>query len=70
MIAEHYDRQIAALPQEQGELKAMLQEFRDEEQEHHDTGIAHGAEHAPGYAVVSGLIRAGCKLAIKIAEKY
>lgn len=70
VIAEHYDRQIAALPDEKAELKAMLQKFRDEEQEHHDTGIAHGAEDTPGYAFLSGAIRAGCKLAIKIAEKY
>lgn len=70
VIAEHYDRQIEALPEEQGELKAMLQKFRDEEQEHHDTGIAHGAEETPGYALLSGAIRAGCKLAIRIAEKY
>jgi len=69
VIAEHYDRQIDALPEEEAELKAMLTRFRDEEQEHHDTGIAHGAEQTPGYALLSGAIRAGCKLAIRIAEK-
>lgn len=70
VIAEHYSRQIDALPPEEVELKATLTQFRDEEQEHHDTGLAHGAENTPGYALLSGLIRAGCKLAIRVAEKY
>lgn len=70
VISQHYDRQIATLPAHEGELKAMLQTFRDEEQAHHDTGIAHGAESTPGYAFLSGVIRAGCKLAIRVAEKY
>ncbi len=70
VIAEHYNQQIDALPESEGELKAMLRKFRDEEQEHHDTGIAHGAEETPGYAFLSSLIRRGCKLAIRLAEKY
>jgi ubiquinone biosynthesis monooxygenase Coq7 len=33
------------------ELVAAISKFRDEEQEHHDTGLEHDAELAPAYQV-------------------
>jgi ubiquinone biosynthesis monooxygenase Coq7 len=63
VITEHYNSQLAS-----GVLDAALtptiQKFRDEEMEHHATGLAHEAESAPFYGLLSGIIRAGCKMAI------
>lgn len=68
-ITEHYDAQIATLPEEEAELKATIQTFRDEEQEHHDTGIDYGAEQAPFYQALYTAIRTGCHAAIALAKR-
>lgn len=46
-----------------------ITKFRDEEQEHHDTGIDHGAEQAPFYKAITEVIKIGCKTAIAISKK-
>lgn len=50
-------------------LLATITKFRDEEQEHHDTGIEHGAEQAPFYRALTEVIKVGCKTAIAISKK-
>ncbi|KAF0037789.1 hypothetical protein F2P81_010663 [Scophthalmus maximus] len=49
-ISEHYNSQIRALmekdPERYIELLNVIKEFRDDEMEHHDTGLAHDAETA------------------------
>jgi len=50
-------------------LRATISRFRDEEIEHRDIGLANGAEQAPGYRILSRLIRAGCKAAIAVSER-
>jgi ubiquinone biosynthesis monooxygenase Coq7 len=70
VIEEHYGDQIAEL--EAGgdkELAAKLAQFRDEEIAHKDLAAAEGASQAPGYPILSALIRTGCRLAIRISEK-
>lgn len=47
----------------------MITKFRDEEQEHHDTGIDHGAEQAPFYKALTDVITVGCKAAIALSKK-
>ena len=37
--------------------------------EHRDIGLAHEAELAPAYRLLSGLIKAGCKAAIAASER-
>jgi ubiquinone biosynthesis monooxygenase Coq7 len=69
VIDEHYAGQVAELKERDPELAATLEEFRVEEVEHKETGLAHGATAAPAYPLFSGLIKAGCRLAIRIAEK-
>lgn len=46
----------------------VIQKFRDEEQEHHDTGLSHGAEQAPFYKLMTDVIKAGCKVAVAVAK--
>ncbi len=69
VIEKHYADQIDALGEEEAELSATIAKFRADELEHKATAEAAGAAQAPGYALLSGVIRAGCRAAIKIAEK-
>lgn len=46
----------------------VIHKFRDEEQEHHDTGLEHGAEQAPFYKLMTDVIKVGCKVAIGVAK--
>jgi 3-demethoxyubiquinol 3-hydroxylase len=68
-IDAHYAGQIATLDQSDPELSAALEKFRAEELEHRDIGLAHGAEQAPGYRLLSAAIKAGCRAAIAISER-
>ncbi len=68
-IDEHYADQAAKLGADESELKATIETFRAEEVEHRDIGLANEAEKAPGYPVLSGAIKAGCKLAIWLSER-
>ena len=67
-IDEHYRQQMESLHDEPALCKTIAR-FREEEIEHRDIGLAHGAEQAPGYRMLSRLIRAGCKVASKVSEK-
>lgn len=70
-IDRHYSRQIDALEDSGAdpELAAMITDFREDERDHRDTALAAGAERAPGYPLLSGLIRLGCRAAIRISER-
>lgn len=72
VITEHYNdqiRELRGMPFEEEELKRVLIKHRDDEEEHRDTGIAHGAQHAPFYGALSAVIKAGCRAAIALSEK-
>ncbi|TAJ72397.1 MAG: demethoxyubiquinone hydroxylase family protein [Phenylobacterium sp.] len=69
VIEGHYADQIAELSARNPELAAELSKFRDEELAHRDSAIAGGAREAPGYGLLSAVISAGCRAAIKISEK-
>lgn len=71
VIEKHYADQIAALEddQEEADLTATLIQFREDEIGHKTTAENAGAKEAPGYSVLSAVIRMGCRSAIKIAEK-
>jgi 3-demethoxyubiquinol 3-hydroxylase len=66
---EHYAAQEAALGEDEAPLKASIAKFRAEELEHRDTGLEHEAELTPGYRALSAVIKAGCKIAIKVSER-
>lgn len=68
-IDAHYGAQIDALPESESELRSTLTAFRAEEAEHRAIGLEHGAEQAPGYRLLSGAIKAGCRVAIALSEK-
>ncbi|XP_035253127.1 5-demethoxyubiquinone hydroxylase, mitochondrial [Anguilla anguilla] len=72
-ISEHYNSQIRALmeadPDRYTELLQLIKEFRDDEMEHHDTGLEHDAESMPGYGLMKSLIQLGCRAAIYASER-
>jgi ubiquinone biosynthesis monooxygenase Coq7 len=69
VIDEHYAKQAAGLGDREPALKATIEEFRQDEVHHRDTGLAEGAAQAPGYPLLTGAIRAGSRLAIWLAER-
>ena len=68
-IDEHYAAQEAELGDDEAPLRADIARFRAEELEHRDTGLEHEAELTPGYRALSAVIKAGCKIAIKVSER-
>ncbi|MGK6319050.1 demethoxyubiquinone hydroxylase family protein [Sphingomonas sp. DT-204] len=68
-IDRHYQQQLDKLGDSDPELSEAVARFRDEEIEHRDTALASGAEMAPAYPVMSGLIRLGCRAAIAVAKR-
>ena len=69
VIDQHYGNQIEQLAEEEEELRACLEEFRQDEIAHRDTALAHGSEEAPAYQPLSAAIRAGTRLAIWLSER-
>ena len=69
VIEEHYADQISELSDRDPALAAELTHFRDEELAHHDHAVEHGSREAPGYGLLSAVIKAGCRAAIKISER-
>ncbi|XP_063170929.1 5-demethoxyubiquinone hydroxylase, mitochondrial isoform X1 [Candoia aspera] len=72
-ISDHYNNQIRTLleedPEKYKELLEIIKKFRDEEMQHHDTGLDYGAELTPGYLVLKNAIQIGCKAAIFLSER-
>ena len=69
VIDEHYASQVAQLGARDPELSATVEDFRAEEVAHRDAALAHGAQEAPGYRLLSEAIKAGCRVAIRLSEK-
>ena len=68
-IDRHYGQQLDEIGDSDAELSAAVAEFRAEEVEHRDSALAAGAEQAPGYLLLSGLIRLGCRAAIELSKR-
>jgi len=73
VISQHYNDQIRTIHenkwQDEEALKDTLREFRDDEMEHHDTGIEYEAESFPFYRALTRVIQLGCKAAIEITSR-
>jgi len=68
-IDRHYTQQLDELGGEDPELASMIADFREDERAHRDAALAAGAEQAPAYPLLSGAIRLGCRVAIRLAER-
>jgi len=69
VIEEHYAEQIEETKDSHPELSARFTKFREDELSHRDIAIEEGAKDALGYPLLSAVIKAGCRTAIKISEK-
>ncbi|MBL0317873.1 MAG: demethoxyubiquinone hydroxylase family protein [Alphaproteobacteria bacterium] len=72
VIDAHYQEQLNKLNHtgEETELSHSIRQFQAEELEHRNIGIAHHAEQAPGYALLSHAIKTGSKLAIWLSTRF
>jgi len=69
VIGDHYREQQNLLEDDEKELKKTIAKFEKDELEHHDIGLEHDAESAPGYKIMTKVIELGCKTAIAISKK-
>jgi 3-demethoxyubiquinol 3-hydroxylase len=69
VIDEHYRGQLEQLGDDEEELRGLIREFRAEEIEHRDIGLAHDAELTPGYELLSAAIKAGSRAAIWLSTR-
>jgi len=68
VIDEHYQKQIENLSGNDS-IKTTLEKFRQEEVEHKNTALLHGAEQAPAYPLLSAAIKASSRMAIWLSER-
>jgi ubiquinone biosynthesis monooxygenase Coq7 len=69
VIDEHYASQSEQLGTEEPALKAVIDEFRQDELVHRVEGLAHGAEETPGYELLRAAIKTGSRLAIWLSTR-
>lgn len=69
VIDAHYKNQVASVPEQESSLKQVLAEFRENELEHRDMALEHGASETPGYELLTSAIRTCCRTAIALSEK-
>lgn len=70
VIEGHYAKQAEELDGVDPDLALSLRRFRDDELGHKETAESHGARDAAGYPVLKAFIQAGCRLAIRLSEKF
>jgi ubiquinone biosynthesis monooxygenase Coq7 len=70
VITEHYDNQAEQLSDDESDLRSVITEFRDDEEEHRQTALEYGAENTPGYVGLSAVIKRGSRLAIWLSERF
>ena len=69
VIDDHYAEQAVRLGDDEAELRATIEEFRADERHHRDTALEHGAAEAPAHALLTGAVRAGARLAIRLSTR-
>lgn len=68
-IDRHYGEQRVEIGDSDPELDAIIADFQAEEVEHKESALAHGAESAFAYPVLSAAIRLGCRVAIGLSKR-
>ncbi|MCU0837883.1 MAG: demethoxyubiquinone hydroxylase family protein [Rhodospirillales bacterium] len=69
VIDDHYRRQVEMLGEDEAELKALCEEYRQDEVEHLETGLAAGARDAPAYKPLTAAVKTGSRAAIWLSER-
>ena len=69
VIEKHYSRQISLLEDSEPELCEILSRCQEDEIEHRNISLNAGAEDAPGYPLLSSLIKTATRTAIWLSER-
>jgi len=70
VIDEHYTAQLDTLAlQGETELAETIEKFRQDEVDHRNAALEAGATEAPAFPLLSGAIKAACRVAIAVSEK-
>ena len=69
VIEDHYARQSAEVEGRDDALAGELTAFRADELAHREEAINQGARQAPLHGLLTFVVRAGCRAAIKISER-
>lgn len=69
VIEAHYAGQVEEIGAQEPGLAEELAAFREDELDHQRQALEGGAREAPGARLLSAVIRAGCRAAIKISER-
>ena len=68
-IDEHYADQAAVLDESEADLRKTIEAFRADELAHKDTALAHNAEAAPAYPLLTRAIKDISRAAIWISKR-
>jgi len=69
VIDEHYQGQAERLGAVDPALSETIEAFRADELAHRQAAIEHGATEAPGYEVISAVVKTGSRLAIWLSTR-
>ena len=69
VIEDHYQSQLKKLANDEMDLKAKIEKFKEEEVSHKNIAYESGATNKGLYSVMDKVIRTGSRIAITISEK-
>ena len=69
VIEDHYQNQIEKLGNDEKDLKAKIEKFRNDEIDHKNTAYETGATNKGFYYLMDKIIKTSSKIAITISEK-
>ena len=69
VIEDHYQNQLKKIGNDEMDLKAKIQKFKNDEIEHKNIAYKSGATNKGIYSVMDKVIKTGSKIAITISEK-
>ena len=69
VIEEHYQNQLKKLGNDEMDLKAQIEKFKDDEAEHKNIAYETGADNRGLYSIMDKVIKTGSRIAITISEK-
>ena len=69
VIEDHYENQLKKLGNDEMNLKAKIEKFREDEIKHKNVAYDSGATNKGFYSIMDKLIKTGSRIAITISEK-
>ena len=69
VIEDHYQNQLKKLGNDEMDLKAKIEKFKEEEASHKNIAYESGATNKGLYSIMDKVIRTGSRIAITISEK-